>query len=158
MRVALKVDVDTFRGTVDKQLGAVVAGGVMPDGVWATIALGADEQYWIEPVAGRVFCFDVNWNVRSLHGMTTLSDSCPTGFATSRSTSMGPSVLEPAATNNVALGVSSIRSRNDESRYSTMPVHTCSGNVNPLANGFKTPAVAWKPEPCSMTHTLARPA
>jgi hypothetical protein len=46
--------VNTFRGTVDKQLNAIVAGGVMPDGVWATIALGADEQYWIEPVAGRV--------------------------------------------------------------------------------------------------------
>ncbi|MEZ5296378.1 MAG: hypothetical protein R2697_08950 [Ilumatobacteraceae bacterium] len=28
------------------------------------------------PVAGRVFCFDVNWKVRSLLGMTTLSDSC----------------------------------------------------------------------------------
>ena len=29
----------------------------------------------IDPDAGRVFCFDVNWNRRSLHGMTTLSDS-----------------------------------------------------------------------------------
>ena len=46
--------VSTFRGTVDKQLDAIVAGGVMSDGVWATIVLGADEQYWIEPVAGRV--------------------------------------------------------------------------------------------------------
>lgn len=46
--------VNTFRGTVDKQLNAIVAGGVMPDGVWATVAFGDDEQYWIEPVAGRV--------------------------------------------------------------------------------------------------------
>ena len=27
------------------------------------------------PCAGRVFCLDVNWNRRSLHGITTFSDS-----------------------------------------------------------------------------------
>lgn len=46
--------INTLRGTVDKSPEAVVAGGVMPDGLWATVQFSADEQYWIEPVAARV--------------------------------------------------------------------------------------------------------
>ena len=39
--------------------------------------------YVMSHVAGRVFCLDVNWKWRSLHGMTTFNDSWSAGLATS---------------------------------------------------------------------------
>ena len=77
------------------------------------------------PSAGRVFCFDVNWNLRALQGMTTLSDSCRAGFCTVMSMWMGPCADDGAvAIRRVADAVSSMRSSKPLWWATIVPVHT----------------------------------
>ncbi len=45
---------NTLRGEVVKSPGSLVAGGVMPEGLYATILLPDGRRYWIEPVAPRL--------------------------------------------------------------------------------------------------------
>ncbi len=45
--------INTLRGVIEGEAGAVVAGGVMPDGLYARIILGDGSEWWIEPVGDR---------------------------------------------------------------------------------------------------------
>ncbi len=45
--------VNTLRGALTKSPGSIVAGGMMPDGLWAMIQMGDGERYWLEPLGAR---------------------------------------------------------------------------------------------------------
>ena len=47
----------------------------MPHASWVASTVHVRSAMRTEPVAGRLFCFEVNWKRRSLQGITTLSDS-----------------------------------------------------------------------------------
>jgi hypothetical protein len=46
--------INTLRGTLAEQPEAVVAGGLMPEGLYATVLFADGSQYWIQPLGGRV--------------------------------------------------------------------------------------------------------
>jgi hypothetical protein len=46
--------INTLRGDVVGVPGSVVAGGMMPDGLYARILLDESHDYWLEPIGGRV--------------------------------------------------------------------------------------------------------
>jgi len=46
-------ELNTFRGEALEDPGSIVAGSLLPDGLYAKVMLTSGEMYWIEPLAGK---------------------------------------------------------------------------------------------------------
>ncbi len=86
--------INTLRGTILELPGSVVAGGVMPDGLYVTAILPGGERYWLEPVGGRA---GPDAGAKGLHVLYANDDCLARGAVCTTIDAPAAPVAEPGA-------------------------------------------------------------